>query len=226
VTAPETAAGPSVATVLIVDDERLIRAGLRAIIESETDLTVVGEAGDGVEALAAAARLRPDVVLMDVRMPALDGIQATKRLLETCADAPKILVVTTFENDEYVYEALRAGATGFLLKRARPEEIVQAVRIAAHGDTLLFPAAIRALVTQHGRGRGSGARWHGRLTGREADVLRLMAKGNSNAEIAKELFVSPQTVKTHVGNILAKLQARDRTQAVILAYETGFIIPA
>ncbi|HEV7936050.1 MAG TPA: response regulator transcription factor [Actinomadura sp.] len=228
-TAPETAAGPSVATVLIVDDERLIRAGLRAIIESETDLTVVGEAGDGVEALAAAARLRPDVVLMDVRMPALDGIQATKRLLETCADAPKILVVTTFENDEYVYEALRAGATGFLLKRARPEEIVQAVRIAAHGDTLLFPAAIRALVTEHGRGGGAcggGARWHGRLTGREADVLRLMAKGHSNAEIAKELFVSPQTVKTHVGNILAKLQARDRTQAVILAYETGFIIPA
>jgi DNA-binding NarL/FixJ family response regulator len=214
-------------SVLLVDDERLIRAGLRAIIDAEPDLTVVGEAADGAEVLDQVTRLRPDVVLMDVRMPELDGIQATRRILATVAQPPKILVVTTFENDEYVYEALRAGATGFLLKRARPEEIVQAIRMVAHGDTLLFPAAIRTLATEHGRrSSGNGARWHSRLTEREADVLRLMAKGHSNAEIAKELFVSPQTVKTHVGNTLAKLQARDRTQAVILAYETGFIRPS
>ncbi|MGI5168574.1 response regulator [Spirillospora sp. CA-253888] len=212
--------------VLLVDDERLIRAGLAAIIGAEPDLTVVGEAGDGAEVPGQVARLRPDVVLMDVRMPRLDGIQATRHLLETMAEPPRVIVVTTFENDEYVYDALKAGASGFLLKRTRPEEILQAVRMVAHGDSLLFPAAIRALAAEHGpAGPGRGARWHDRLTDREADVLRLMARGRSNAEIAAELFVSPQTVKTHVGNVLAKLQARDRTQAVILAYETGFIVP-
>ncbi|MBA9006749.1 response regulator [Thermomonospora cellulosilytica] len=211
--------------VLLVDDERLIRAGLRAIIDAEPDLRVVGEAADGSQVPGQVARLRPHVVLMDVRMPELDGIQATRTLLAS-ADPPKVLVVTTFENDEYVYDALRVGASGFLLKRARPEEILQAIRIVAHGDTLLFPAAIRALAAEHGQGGGGGtADWHGRLTEREADVLRLMAKGHSNAEIARELFVSPQTVKTHVGNVLAKLHARDRTQAVIFAYETGFIAP-
>jgi DNA-binding NarL/FixJ family response regulator len=212
-------------TVLIADDEQLIRAGLRAIVEGEPDLTVVGEAADGAHAVAEAARLRPDVVLMDVRMPTLDGIQATRRILEQSGRPPKIIVVTTFENDEYVYDALRAGATGFLLKRARPQDIVRAIRMVAHGETLLFPAAIRALATEHGRAQVGGARWHGRLTEREAEVLRLMAKGHSNAEIAEALFVSPQTVKTHVGNTLAKLHARDRTQAVIFAYETGFITP-
>ncbi|WP_067490502.1 response regulator transcription factor [Actinomadura hibisca] len=214
--------------VLLVDDERLIRAGLAAIIDAEPDLAVVGEAGDGAEVPGQVSRLRPDVVLMDVRMPRLDGIQATRRLLETMAEPPRVLVVTTFENDEYVYDALKAGASGFLLKRTRPEEILQAIRMVVHGDSLLFPAAIRALAAEHGpaaRAAGRGARWHDRLTEREADVLRLMAKGRSNAEIAAELFVSPQTVKTHVGNVLAKLQARDRTQAVILAYETGFIVP-
>ncbi|MBO2459559.1 response regulator [Actinomadura violacea] len=214
--------------VLLVDDERLIRAGLAAIINAEDDLAVAGEASDGSEVPDAVARLRPDVVLMDVRMPRLDGIQATRHILDTVREPPKIIVVTTFENDEYVYDALKAGANGFLLKRTRPEEILQAVRMVAHGDTLLFPAAIRELAAAHGGPSGSGgraARWHGELTEREADVLRLVAKGHSNAEIAGELFVSPQTVKTHVGNILAKLQARDRTQAVILAYETGFITP-
>jgi DNA-binding NarL/FixJ family response regulator len=211
--------------VLLVDDERLIRAGLRAIVDAEPDLRVVGEASDGAEVPGEVARLRPDVVLMDVRMPRLDGIQATRSLL-AAADPPKVVVVTTFENDEYVYDALRAGAHGFLLKRARPEEILQAIRMVVHGDTLLFPAAIRALAAEHGRpDAGGGADWHRRLTEREADVLRLMAKGRSNAEIARELFVSPQTVKTHVGNVLAKLHARDRTQAVIFAYETGFIAP-
>ncbi|MFC0039208.1 response regulator transcription factor [Actinomadura rayongensis] len=210
--------------VLLVDDERLIRAGLAAIIGAEPDLTVAGEADDGAEVLDAVRRLRPDVVLMDVRMPRLDGIEATRRILAAVPDPPKIIVVTTFENDEYVYDALKAGADGFLLKRARPDEILHAVRMVAGGDTLLFPAAIRALAAAHAP-RGDAAAWHAKLTEREADVLRLMARGRSNAEIAAELFVSPQTVKTHVGNLLAKLQARDRTQAVILAYETGFVVP-
>ncbi|NEA26292.1 response regulator transcription factor [Actinomadura bangladeshensis] len=212
--------------VLLVDDERLIRAGLAAIIGAEDDLAVAGEAADGSEVPDAVRRLRPDVVLMDVRMPRLDGIQATRRILETVPEPPRIIVVTTFENDEYVYDALKAGAHGFLLKRTRPEEILRAIRMVAHGDSLLFPAAIRELAARHGgAGGGGGAGWHGQLTEREGDVLRLMAKGRSNAEIAGDLFVSPQTVKTHVGNILAKLQARDRTQAVILAYETSFITP-
>ncbi|MEU5992982.1 response regulator transcription factor [Spirillospora sp. NPDC047418] len=212
--------------VLLVDDERLIRAGLAAIIGAEDDLAVAGEAADGAEVPDAVRRLRPDVVLMDVRMPRLDGIQATRRILETVPEPPRIIVVTTFENDEYVYDALKAGAHGFLLKRTRPEEILHAIRMVAHGDSLLFPAAIRELAARHGGpGAGGGARWHAQLTEREGDVLRLMAKGRSNAEIAGDLFVSPQTVKTHVGNILGKLQARDRTQAVILAYETSFITP-
>ncbi|TDC89479.1 response regulator transcription factor [Actinomadura sp. 7K507] len=213
--------------VLLVDDERLIRAGLAAIIDAEDDLSVVGEAADGSEVPGEVNRLRPDVILMDVRMPRLDGIQATRHILETVPEPPRIIVVTTFENDEYVYDALKAGANGFLLKRTRPEEILQAIRMVAHGDSLLFPAAIRELAAQHGQPAGGAAApsWHGRLTEREGDVLRLMAKGRSNAEIAQELFVSPQTVKTHVGNILAKLQARDRTQAVIFAYETSFITP-
>jgi DNA-binding NarL/FixJ family response regulator len=209
--------------VFLADDEELIRAGLRAIIEAEPDLTVVGEAGDGAEALPLITRLRPDVVLMDVRMPAVDGIQATRRIVETLAEPPKILVVTTFENDDYVYDALHAGANGFLLKRARPEEILRAIRVVASGDSLLFPAAIRALAAARGsRGQGLGAAG---LTEREAEVLRLMTTGLSNTEIGQQLFVSVQTVKTHVGNVLAKLQARDRTQAVIIAYESGFITP-
>jgi DNA-binding NarL/FixJ family response regulator len=215
--------------VLLVDDERLIRAGLAAIINAEPGLEVAGEAGDGAEVPDAVARLRPDVVLMDVRMPKLDGIQATRHLLDSMAEPPRIIVVTTFENDEYVYDALKAGAHGFLLKRTRPEEILQAIRMVVHSDTLLFPAAIRALAAAHGsreRGRNGTARWHERLTEREGDVLRLMARGRSNAEIAAELVVSPQTVKTHVGNVLAKLNARDRTQAVIFAYETGYIVPS
>ncbi|MEO3783266.1 response regulator transcription factor [Actinocorallia sp. B10E7] len=212
-------------TVLIVDDERLIRAGLRAIVAAEPDLEVVGEAADGAEALSETLRLGPEVVLMDVRMPGIDGIQATRDLLARVPRPPRILVVTTFENDDHVYDALRAGASGFLLKRSRPEEILQAIRMVVQGDTLLFPAAIRALVAEHGQPAHARADWHDRLTEREAEVLRLMASGLSNAEIADSLVVSPQTVKTHVGNLLAKLGARDRTQAVIFAYESGFIQP-
>lgn len=212
-------------TVLLVDDEALVRAGLRAIIDIEPDLAVVGEAADGAEAAERVAALRPDVVLMDVRMPAVDGIRATQHILDTATEPPKIVVVTTFENDDYVYEALRAGASGFLLKRARPEEILHAIRLVAGGDCLLFPAAIRRLAAAHSDGREADRLRSAQLTDREAEVLRLMATGLSNSELATELFVSLQTIKTHVGNVLAKLHARDRTQAVIMAYESGFITP-
>ncbi|HEX7745986.1 MAG TPA: response regulator transcription factor [Micromonosporaceae bacterium] len=212
-------------SVLIVDDDELIRVGLRAIVDAQPDLQVVGEAADGAEVPPLVARLRPDVVLMDVRMPAIDGIQATRHLLATAARPPRVLVITTFENDEYVYEALLAGASGFLLKRARPADVVAAIRLVAQGDSLLFPAAVRRLVAAHGRG-GNGDRLRAaRLTDREAEVLRLMAAGLSNVEIAAELVVGVETVKTHVGNVLGKLGARDRTQAVIAAYESGFITP-
>lgn len=212
--------------VLIVDDEVLIRTGLRAIIDAEPDFAVVGEAADGAEVLPLVRSLRPDVVMMDVRMPAVDGIQATRSILAAIPDPPRILVITTFENDDYVYEALRAGASGFLLKRARPEEIIQALRTVATSDSLLFPAAIRGLAALHATGRGADRVAQARLTEREGEVLELMAKGLSNAEIAAKLVVSVETVKTHVGNILAKLQARDRTQAVIAAYESGFVSPS
>jgi DNA-binding NarL/FixJ family response regulator len=212
--------------VLIVDDEPLIRTGLRAIIDAEPGFAVVGEAADGAEVLPLVHSLRPDVVMMDVRMPAVDGIQATRSILAAVTEPPRILVITTFENDDYVYEALRAGASGFLLKRARPEEIVQALRTVAHSDSLLFPAAIRGLAARHAGGREAERMRRARLTEREGEVLELMAKGRSNAEIAGELVVSVETVKTHVGNILAKLQARDRTQAVIAAYESGFVSPS
>jgi DNA-binding NarL/FixJ family response regulator len=210
--------------VLLVDDEPLIRAGLRAIIDSEDDLSVLGEAADGAEVPGLVARLRPDVVLMDVRMPAVDGIRATTHLMSTMDSPPKVIVVTTFENDDYVYDALVAGASGFLLKRARPEEIVAAIRTVVTGESLLFPAAIRRLAAQHApSGDGlAGAN----LTEREREVLRLMAGGLSNVEIAGELYLGIQTVKTHVGNVLAKLGARDRTQAVIRAYDSGFVAPA
>jgi DNA-binding NarL/FixJ family response regulator len=210
--------------VLIVDDDALVRAGLRAILGAQPDLTVTGEVEDGSGVVPAAARLRPDVVLMDVRMPRLDGIQATRLLLARFpVDAPKVLVVTTFANDEYVYEALRAGASGFLLKRARPEQIVEAVRVVARGDSLLFPAAIKNLVAAYARPDGRLER--AGLTARESEVLALMADGLSNAEIAGELVLGVETIKTHVGNVLAKLGVRDRTQAVVIAYRSGFISP-
>ncbi|MGW0605716.1 response regulator [Streptomyces sp. NPDC002644] len=216
-------------TVLLVDDEPLVRTGLRAVLEAQPGLEVVGEAADGAAVIPLVRRLRPDVVMMDVRMPLMDGIEATRAVLRTVPDPPKILVVTTFENDEYVYGALRAGADGFLLKRARPTEIVHAVRLVAEGDSLLFPAALRRLAASHGEARGNaGARARlerADLTEREAEVLRLMARGLSNAEIAERLFVGTETVKSHVSGVLAKVGVRDRTQAVIVAYESGFVSP-
>jgi DNA-binding NarL/FixJ family response regulator len=211
--------------VLLVDDEELVRTGLRAIIDAQPDLEVVGEAADGAEVMPLVRRLRPDVVLIDVRMPAIDGIQATRQLIGTMSDPPRVLVITTFENDDYVYEALRAGASGFLLKRARPAEVVEAVRVVAHGESLLFPAALRRLVAGRAGRPDEQALAAARLTERESEVLRLMAAGLSNTEIAERLVVGVETVKTHVGNVLAKLDARDRTQAVIAAYESGFVTP-
>ncbi|MEU1260344.1 response regulator transcription factor [Streptomyces chartreusis] len=216
-------------TVLLVDDEPLVRAGLRAVLEAQPDIEVVGEAADGAAVIPLVRQLRPDVVAMDVRMPLLDGIEATRAVLRTVDEPPKILVVTTFENDEYVYEALRAGADGFLLKRARPAEIVHAVRLVAEGESLLFPASVRQLAAQYGDDGGNRAAraqlGRARLTEREAEVLRLMARGLSNAEIAARLVVGTETVKSHVSAVLAKLGARDRTQAVITAYESGFVAP-
>ena len=207
--------------VLLADDEPLVRGGLRAILESEPDLVVAGEAADGAEVVTQARRLRPDVVLMDVRMPRVDGITATRQLSQFDV-GPAVIVVTTFENDDHVYDALQAGARGFLLKRASADDFVNAVRTVHEGESLLFPAAIRRLATRHGGPAGHGLA-DANLTDREADVLRLIARGRSNAEIAADLFLGVETIKTHVRNILAKLGARDRVQAVIAAYESGFI---
>ncbi len=205
--------------VLLVDDEPLIRTGLRAILEPEIE--VVGEAGDGAAVAPLVRRLRPDVVVMDIRMPGVDGIEATKRILAHVDAPPRILILTTFEHDDHVFEALRAGASGFLLKRAEPAELVRAIRLLAEGDSLLFPAAIRRLAARQARAPGDLD-----LTAREAEILRAMARGLSNAEIADALVVSLETVKTHVSAILAKLGARDRTQAVIRAYDSGFVSPS
>jgi DNA-binding NarL/FixJ family response regulator len=201
-----------------------VRTGLRTILDAEPDIEVLGEAADGAEVPGLVRRLRPDVVLMDVRMPAVDGISATRHLVQAMPDPPRVLVLTTFGNDGYVYDALQAGASGFLLKRASPVEIVQAVRTVARGESLLFPAAVRDLIATQGRTRGDGLR-SARLTDREGEVLRCIARGLSNAEIARELMVGIETVKTHVGNVLAKIGARGRTQAVVAAYESGFIDP-
>lgn len=212
--------------LVVADDERMVRTALRVILDAEPDLEVVGEAATGAEAVAVVRALEPDVVLMDVRMPEIDGIRATERILATMAAPPRIVVVTTFENDAYVYEALRAGAAGFLLKRADPDELTAAVRLVARGDSLLFPAAVRSLAAAHtAPGAGpAAAPWVARLTDREADVLRLMATGLSNHEVSERLGVGPQTVKTHVAAVLAKTGSRDRTQAVIAAYEGGFLM--
>ncbi|MFG2231928.1 response regulator [Streptomyces sp. NPDC048723] len=211
--------------IVLCDDERMVRTALRVILEAEADLEVVGEAATGAEAVPLVRSLAPDVVLMDVRMPEIDGIRATQQILATMAEPPRIVVVTTFENDAYVYDALRAGAAGFLLKRADPDELIGAVRLVARGDSLLFPAAVRSLAAAHTAGAPpADAPWVARLTEREADVLRLMATGLSNHEMSERLGVGPQTVKTHVAAVLTKTGSRDRTQAVIAAYEGGFIM--
>jgi len=209
--------------VLLADDENLVRSGLRAIIGAEGDMEVVAEAADGAQVRPLVRRLEPDVVLMDIRMPEVDGIEATRQVAAmTTATPVRVIVLTTFEHDDYVFGALRAGASGFLLKRARPDEMLHAIRVVASGDSLLFPAAIRDLAARRhpdpGRNPVSAA-----LTAREREILRLMAAGLSNGEIGERLYVSVETVKTHVRAILRKLGARGRTQAVIIAYDSGFV---
>jgi DNA-binding NarL/FixJ family response regulator len=215
--------------VLIADDQALVRAGFRLILEAEADLDVVGEAKDGHEAVAAAERLRPDVVLMDVRMPGLDGIEATRRLVAAGGTA-KVVMLTTFDMDEYVYDSLRAGASGFLLKDVPPEQLVAGIHAVASGEALLAPSVTRRMIEQFVRRPPTATRPVPRqlhlLTTREREVLALMARGLSNAELAKEFVVSEATVKTHVAHVLAKLGLRDRVQAVVFAYESGVIQPS
>jgi len=216
--------------VLVADDQALMRAGFRLILEAEADLDVVGEAADGLEAVAAAQRLRPDIVLMDVRMPGLDGIEATRRLTNSDCTA-KVLMLTTFDMDEYVYESLRAGASGFLLKDVPPEQLVSGIRAVVSGEALLAPSVTRRMIEEFVRRPPSTAarpapRELERLTAREREVLVLMAHGLSNAELAREFVVSEATVKTHVAHVLAKLGLRDRVQAVVFAYESGVIRPS
>ena len=211
--------------VLLADDQELVRSGFRMILQTQTDLEVVGEAGDGVEAVAATRRLQPQVVLMDIRMPNLDGLQATKQIV-AAGSGSRVVILTTFDLDEYVYQALVAGASGFLLKNAPPEQLISAVRVVAAGEGLLAPSITRRVIEQFTRLPGPGGTDAlGGLTKRERAVLTLIARGMSNAEIAAELFVSDATVKSHVGHLLAKLQLRDRVQAVVLAYESGLVRP-
>jgi DNA-binding NarL/FixJ family response regulator len=213
-------------SVLVVDDQRLIRAGFRVILDLEPGITVIGEAGDGHEAITLATELRPAVVLMDVRMPGMDGLTAAKAIIADTSS--RVLMLTTFDSDEYVYTALRAGASGFLLKDTPSQHLVTAVRSVAAGDALIDPAITRRLIQQFvraARPRTTAPEQLAALTPREREVLRLIAQGLSNAELAAELTVEENTVKTHVGRILTKLGLRDRVQAVVLAYETGFVVP-
>jgi DNA-binding NarL/FixJ family response regulator len=215
-------------TLLLCDDQALIRFGLRRMVEADPQLSVLGEVGDGEDAVFEAQRLRPDLVLMDIRMPVLDGIEATRRIVRA-RPATKVLILTTFGLDEYVFEALRAGASGFMLKDAPPEEILAAVRIVAAGEALIAPAVTRTVIEEFVRREPSPPLPQppalAELTPREREVLELLARGRSNAEICDQLVVTEATAKTHVARILQKLDLRDRIQAVIYAYETGIISP-
>ena len=213
--------------VVIADDQELVRTGFRVILDSEPDIEVVGEAGDGREAIEISRRHHPDVVLMDVRMPHLDGLEATRRIVADTGEGPRVLILTTFDLDDYVYEALRSGASGFLLKDGPADQLTSAVRVVARGDALLAPSITRRLIAEFSRNQFRTTRTDRLdvLTGRERDVLKLVARGLTNAEIARELFVAETTVRTHLGHILTKLSLRDRVQAVVLAYEAGLVLP-
>jgi DNA-binding NarL/FixJ family response regulator len=211
--------------VLVADDQPLVRSGFRMVLENRPDLELVGEAADGAEAISLARDLHPDVILMDVRMPNLDGVEATRRLVESGTNA-RILVLTTFDLDEYVYAAVRAGASGFLLKDVQPEELVDAIRVVAAGNSLFGPSATQRLLERFADGPSTAARRSlDELTEREQEILRLVAGGLSNGEIAQQLYLGETTVKTHVSSILRKLRVRDRVQAVIAAYEAGLVRP-
>ncbi len=213
--------------VVVADDQELVRTGFRVILNSEPDIEVVGEAGNGHEAIEVAVRLRPDVVLMDIRMPVLDGLEATRGIVTDPEKGPRVLILTTFDLDEYVYEALSSGASGFLLKDGPAEQLLSAVRVVARGDALLAPQVTRRLIAEFSRRPRPGTRPARleALTQRELDVLKLVARGLSNGEIARELYVAETTVRTHVAHILTKLGLRDRVQAVILAYEASLVRP-
>jgi len=215
--------------VLLVDDQALVRGGFRMLVDSASDLEVVGEAATGAEAVALATELCPDVVLMDIRMPDMDGLEATRRIVaETPADGTRILILTTFDMDDYVYEALRAGASGFLLKDTEPDVLLDAIRVVAQGDALLAPSVTRRLIAEFVRRpeiRRATPPELALLTDREREVLGVVARGLSNDGIARELFISPATAKTHVSRVLMKLGARDRAQLVVIAYESGLVVP-
>jgi DNA-binding NarL/FixJ family response regulator len=214
--------------VVVADDQQIVRAGFSALLDTRDDIEVVGTAADGEEAVRVCREQRPDVVLMDIRMPAMDGIEATRQLGEDGAEAPKVIVLTTFDLDEYVYDALGAGASGFLLKDVTAETLFDAVRVVAAGEALLDPAVTRRLVSEFARLRPTLPPRPDaleELTPREVEVLRLVAEGMSNGEIAERLVVSDETVKTHVSRVLSKLHLRDRTQAVVVAYESGLVVP-
>lgn len=213
--------------VLIVDDQALVRAGFKMILQAQPDIMVVGEAGDGEQAIGLVRRLKPDVALMDIRMPGLDGIEATRRI-NAEGLAARVVILTTYDLDEYVFDALAAGATGFLLKHVPPEELVHGVRVAAAGDALLAPSVTRRLIEEFTRSRAPlqpSSKQLDSLTDRERDVLKLLARGLANAEIANDLHVGEATIKTHVAHLLDKLELRDRVQAVIFAYEVGLVKP-
>ncbi|MGH8933059.1 MAG: response regulator [Egibacteraceae bacterium] len=214
--------------ILLADDQAMVRAGFRMILESEADLEVVGEADDGLAAVAAAKRLRPDLTLMDIQMPTMDGLEATRRIVGSDGGAnARVVILTTFERDDYIFEALRAGASGFLLKNAPADDLIAAVRVVAAGDALLAPSVTRRIIADYARQPAKTARSAelDLLTERERDVLRLLATGKSNAELAAELYVGEGTIKTHVSHLLSKLGLRDRVQAVVFAYESGLIQP-
>jgi DNA-binding NarL/FixJ family response regulator len=216
-------------SLVVADDHEVVRAGFAALLDTQPDFTVLGTASDGGEAVRVCRDLKPDVVLMDVRMPSLDGIEATRQLAGTGESGPRVLILTTFDLDEYVFDALRAGASGFLLKDVTAERLFDAVRVVAAGEALLAPAVTRRLISEFTRLRpardAAPAAALGALTPRETEVLRLVAEGLSNPEVAQRLVVTEETVKTHVSRILAKLGLRDRTQAVVAAYESGLVVP-
>jgi DNA-binding NarL/FixJ family response regulator len=214
--------------VLLVDDQAMVRKGFRLLLEAEEDIHIVGEAENGADAISQTNRTNPDVVLMDVQMPVMDGLEATRQIIDRKPEiSPRVLILTTFEKDEYIFEALRSGASGFLLKNAPPEDLIDAIRIVANGNALLAPSVTRRIISEFARisfpekHKGKLAQ----LTVREVEILQLVAKGRANAEIANTLFISEATVKTHISNIFTKLDLRDRVQAVVFAYESGLVQP-